>query len=79
MLQVYLKGDFCGLYGTGAVVYARRNDGDLVKGNYYTIKEVVDTGLGMCGKNLGIVVDEVPGVYTRNDFRVTESCIEKSL
>jgi hypothetical protein len=73
--KIYISGLHYGLYGSGAVVLARRDDSPGVeRGKFYTIAEVVDTGMGKCGKNLLIRLVGVPGEYVRNTFSVNEEC-----
>lgn len=76
MLQCYLKGACHGLYGPGTVVYARRSDGAVVKGEFYTIESVMNDN-GSCGKTLELALREVEGSYSRNTFRVNEECLSR--
>ncbi len=79
--RIYLKGEYYhGLYGAGTIVYARRDDElAVVKGEYYTIKEIIVTELGSCARNQGIVLEEVEGVYFKNTFRVDEECHRRQM
>ena len=76
--KIYLRGECCGIYGAGMIVYARRNDEPgVIKGNYYTIEDVVVTELGACARNQGIVLEGVDGVYYKNTFKVNQECLQR--
>jgi len=70
-LRIYLHGTSHGRYGAGTRVLAHRNTGEIIEGKYYTIAEI-EPGVGMCGRNLLITLEEVSGEYVRNDFRVNK-------
>lgn len=73
--DIYLEGEYYGIYGSGAVIFAKRNTlPELEKGNYYTIKEVLDNGCGACVRNRGIILEEINGIYSKKDFKVNEEC-----
>ena len=76
--KIYLKGERFGIYGSGTVIRAVRDDGEVKKGEYYTIDEVVQTEMGSCARNLEIVLREVNGTYTKKTFRVTQECLRRT-
>lgn len=76
--MVYLEGKYHGLYGRGAVIFARRDQSPGVEKNrYHTIEEVVATDIGSCGKNLMVKLEGIQGLYSRKTFKVNEDCWKK--
>ena len=79
--DIYLKGDpgcFCGPYEVGTVVIGRRSRLELIEGEFYTIKKIVDNGCGSCNRNKQMVFEEIGGFYVRKDVRVTEESLRRA-
>ena len=70
-LNIYLRGNMRGLYGSGAEILAIRDESPQVKkGEWYRIHAVVaDACDGTCGRNLYLTLTDVCGEYSRNTFR----------
>ena len=74
---VYIRGPAHGLVGPGAVIIGARDIGDVVKDNYYTVDEIVQTDLGNCSIHSRLKVEGSEHIYHKNDFRLDYCCLEE--
>lgn len=74
--EISLRGSHHGIWDVNTVVFARRDSPPAVRaGQYYRIRQIVETETGRCAKHLMIGLFDVDGLYSRNSFKVNEECI----
>jgi hypothetical protein len=74
-----MQGSAAGLVGPGAIVHAVRQNGLLEKDQYYTVREIFQDTKLMCTIDTHLVLEEVPGVFHKKNFRVDYCCLERML
>jgi hypothetical protein len=77
--DVYLGGRYSGVYRSGTVIRAKKDEECIVKGRYYVLEAIV-ADLGMCARHRHLVVStlddlRVDGIHKRNSFEVDEECL----